>query len=241
VSTEPSRTDNQRPKRFIGPQENPSMSDEDSSQADGPTKERHPERTPDESGPTAVGDGRQKHVSVHTRTDGHHDHGNVYLKHSSVAFFVSPDKSFPDGATTRYAKSGLSRVEVTQHHSMCFITTATAGDDALDALRGFRDGALVQSVPGRALVATYYAVSPPIAATLSRHPEATTTRLVGWLVRRCGALARRRTRASPAVRVLLTGLLVVLYVIGVACAALGHLAIRRRESSGEKPSDVLDG
>lgn len=223
------------------------MSDGDSSQADGSTEERNPELTPDESGssddvgPTAVGDGRQKHVSVHTRTDGHHDHGNVYLKHSSVAFFVSPNKSFSDGETTRYAKSDLNRVEVTQHHSMCFITTATAGDDALDALRGFRDGTLVQSVPGRALVATYYAISPPIAATLSRHPEARTTRLVGWLVRRCGALARRRTRVSPAARVFLTGLLVVLYVIGVACAALGHLAIRRRESSGEKPSDVLDG
>jgi hypothetical protein len=223
------------------------MNDGGSSQVDGSAEERHSEQMSDEqvsgddSGPTAVGDGRQKHVSVHTRVDDHHDHGNVYLKHSSVAFFVSPDKSFPDGATTRYAKSDLRRLEVTQHHSMCFITTATAGDGpALNALRGFRDDALARSAPGRALVGTYNRVSPPIAATLSRHPEATTTRVVRWLVRRCGALARRRTRASPVVRTLLTGLLVVLYVIGVACAALGHLAIRCREL-GEEPSDVLDG
>ena len=212
------------------------MSDGDSSRADGSAEERRPERTPnesvpaDESGPTAVGDGRQKHVSVHTRTDEHHDHGNVYLKHSSVAFFVSADVSFPDGETTQYAKGDLTRVEITQHHSMCFITTATAGDGpALDALREFRDDALVRSGPGRALVGTYYAVSPPIAATLSRHPEAATTRLVRWLVGRCGALARRRTNAPPAVRAALTGLLVVLYVIGVGCAALGHLAITLRE------------
>lgn len=223
------------------------MSDGNSGRVDGSAEERHTEPTPDESvssddaGPTAVGDGRQKHVSVHTRTDDHHDHGNVYLKHSSAAFIVSPDKSFPDTETTQYAKSDLSRVEVTQHHSMCFITTATAGDGpALDALRGFRDDALVRSVPGRALVKTYNSVSPPIAATLSRHPEAATTRLVRWLVRRCGVLARRRTRAAPTVRAALTGLLVVLYVVGVVCAAVGHLAIRYRERSGEKSSDVLD-
>jgi hypothetical protein len=183
-----------------------------------------------ETGPTAVGDGRKKHVSVRTRANERHDHGDVYLKHSSAAFRVSPESSFPDEMTTRYAKDELSRVEVTQHHSMCFITTATAGNGpALDALRGFRDDALVGSTPGRALVATYDAVSPPIAATLSRHPEATTTRLVAQLVRWCGTLANRRTHASPIRRATLTGLLVVLYVVGVAVAAVGHLAIRLRE------------
>jgi hypothetical protein len=223
------------------------MSDGNPGRADGSAEQTRPEQVSDEtdstddSGPTAVGDGRQKHVTVHTRTSGQYDHGNVYLKHSSAAFFVSPNKSFSDDETTHYAKNDLSRVEVTQHHSMCFITTATAGDDALDALRGFRDDALVQSGPGRALVATYDAVSPPIAATLARHPEATTTRLVRWLVRRCGVLARRRTRAAPVTRAALTGLLVVLYVIGVVCAALGHIAIRYRERSGEKASDVLGG
>jgi hypothetical protein len=187
--------------------------------------------TADESTPVAVGDSREKHVSVRTRSSGHHDHGNVYLKHSSVAFFVSPDASFPDTATTRYPKDDLRRVEVTQHHSMCFITTATAGEGpTLDALRAFRDGSLARSSPGRALVAVYYTVSPPIAATLSRHPEAGTTRLVRWLVGRCGTLARWQRRASPAVSAVLTLVLVSLYVVGVMCAALGHLMIRCREN-----------
>lgn len=185
---------------------------------------------PDASGPVAVGDNREKHVSVHTRTGEHYVHGDVYLKHTAVAFFVSPDASFPDAKTTRYPKADLSRVEITQHHSMCFITTATAGDGpALDALRAFRDDSLAQSVPGRALVAVYYAMSPPIAATLSRYPSAMTTRLVRWLVGRCATLARRRNRASPAERVLLTVVLVALYGVGVVCAALGHVAIRVRE------------
>lgn len=182
------------------------------------------------STPVAVGDGREKHVSAFTRTGDHHDHGNVYLKQSSVAFLVSSDVSFPDAETTRYPKEALSRVEVTQHHSACFITTATAGEGpALDSLREFRDRSLVQSAPGSALVALYYAVSPPIATTLSHHPEARTTRLVRWLVGRCATLARRQKHASPAVRTVLTVVLVVLYVFGVGCAALGHLAIRIRE------------
>ena len=191
---------------------------------------------------TAVGDGRKKHVSIRTRTNDRYDHGDVYLKHSSTAFFISSEPSFPEETTTRYAKDNLSRVEVIQHHSMCFITTAAAGDGpALDALREFRDEVLVRSELGRALVVTYDSVSPPIAATLSRHPEARTTRVVRWLVGRCGALARRRTHVSSAARTPLTGLLVVLYVLGVACAALGHLTIRLRESLGEKSSEALGG
>lgn len=188
------------------------------------------DRTDETEPPVAVGDGREKHVRVLTETGEHHDHGDVYLKQSSVAFLVSPDESFPDEETKRYPKDALSRVEVTQHHSMCFITTATAGEGStLDALREFRDESLVRSSPGRALVAVYEAVSPPIAATLSRHPEGTTTRLVRVLVRLCGALARRQERASPVGRAVLTSLLVVLYVFGVGCAALGHLIIRLRE------------
>ncbi|HET7325505.1 MAG TPA: CFI-box-CTERM domain-containing protein [Halococcus sp.] len=184
----------------------------------------------DESSPVTVGDSRKKHVSVRTRAGERHDHGNVYLKHSSVAFFVSSDVSFSGGETTRYPKDDLMRVEVTQHHSACFITTATAGEGpTLDALREFRDGSLAHSAPGRALVTIYYAVSPPIAATLSRHPEAGTTRLVRWLVDRCGTLARRQKHASSAVRAVLTVVLVALYVVGITCAALGHLVIRLRE------------
>lgn len=176
-----------------------------------------------------VGDGREKHVQVITQAGDHRDHGNVYLRHSTTAFFVSPEESFPEETTTRYEKSRLTRVEVTQHHSMCFITTATVGEAELDTLRGFRDASLVRSSPGRALVAIYEAVSPPIATTLARHPNARTTRLVRRLVRLCSALARWRTRVSPPARAALSALLVVLYIFGVGCAALGHLVICLQE------------
>lgn len=185
---------------------------------------------PDESAPVAVGDSREKHVSVVTRVGEYHEHGNVFLKHSSVAFFVSSDASFPDAETIRYPKEDLSRVEVIQHHSACFITTATAGEGtALDALRKFRDGSLSRSSSGRALVKVYYTVSPPIAATLSRHPDSRTTQLVRWLVHRCATLARWRNHASRATCTILTVLLVVLYILGIGCAAFGHIVIRLRE------------
>lgn len=215
------------------------MNEEDDSEGDEEPKEQNQQTernesdesdATDEGTPVAVGDGREKHISVVTRAGERHDHGDVYLKQSSVAFFVSSDVSFSDAETTRYPKEDLNRAEMTQHHSACFITTATAGKGpALDALREFRDGSLSQSSPGRALVSVYETVSPSIATTLARHPEAKTTRLVRWLVHRCGALARRRKHSSRAARAALTLLLVALYVVGVVCAALGHSVIRLRE------------
>jgi hypothetical protein len=194
------------------------------------TEQNQSDETPDESVPVTVGDSREKHVSIVTRVGEYHEHGNIYLKHSSVAFFVSSDASFPDTETTRYSKEDLSRVKVTQHHSMCFITTATAGEGpALDALRKFRDGSLSRSSSGRALVGVYYTVSPPIAATLSRHPDARTAQLVRWLVHRCATLARWRNHASRAMCAILTILLVALYILGIMCAAFGHIVIRLRE------------
>lgn len=183
-----------------------------------------------ESDPVTVGDGREKHVSVLTEAGERHDHGNVYLKHSTTAFIVSPEQSFSDDETVHYEKTDLRRVEITQHHSACFITTATTDEGpTLDALRDFRDDSLRRTAGGRALVASYEAVSPPIATTLARHPDARTTRLVGWLVERCGTLARRRERATLPTRMAMGALLVFVYVVGVGCAALGHGVIRLRE------------
>lgn len=185
----------------------------------------------DESASVVVGDSRKKHVDLITETGEYHEHGSVYLKHSSVAFFISSDKSFPDAETICYPKDNLSRVEVTQHHSACFITTATAGKGAtLNALRDFRDGSLARSSPGRALITVYYTVSPPIAATLARYPDAKTTQLVRWLVHQCAALARRQSHASRSMCIVFTVLLVALYIFGIGCAALGHIVIRIRES-----------
>lgn len=177
-----------------------------------------------------VGDQREKHVTVVTRTGERFEHGDVFLRHATDAFLVSPDPTFPSSETDRYPKADLVRVEITQHHAACFITTATAGEGpTLDALRGFRDDALASNPAGRGLVGLYYAVSPPIAATLARYPESATARTVRWLVDRCGTLARTRADAAGPRRLALTGLLTLLYALGLLVALLGHLGIRTRE------------
>ena len=178
--------------------------------------------------PVEVGDGRRKHVAVVTAEGERTEHGDVFLRHSAAEFVVSESPSFDEADATRYRKADLARVEVTQHHSSCFITTAAAGEGAtLDALREFRDDALAPSPVGRALLAVYDGVSPSVAATLARHPDVRTTRGVRWLVDRCGRLARRRDEAdSTAVRTALTLLLTALYAVGVAFAVAGACAVR---------------
>lgn len=176
-----------------------------------------------------VGDGREKYLVAHT-TDGERvEYGETYVKHAADAYVVSDDPAFPPDETERLSKADLARVEVDQHHSTCFITTAAGDEGDLAALRGFRDDAMAESRVGRPLVALYERVSPPIARTLAAHPTATTTRLVRWLVGRCAALARRRETVNAA-RPLISVLLVALYVVGLACAAAGHAAIRARQS-----------
>lgn len=59
--------------------------------------------------------------------------------------------------------------------SGCFIATAVYGDaeaPQVRALRTFRDNQLMPSALGRAAVAAYYRVSPPVARLLQRSPRA---------------------------------------------------------------------
>jgi hypothetical protein len=191
---------------------------------------------PEETEETAVGDSRLKHVTVTTHSGERIKHDETYLKHADNAFIVSSETTFPDDETTRYAKDELLRVDITQHHSACFITTAVGDDATLSTLRAFRDDTLSRTPPGRALVAVYESVSPPIARTLARHPDAHTTRLVRWLVTRCAGLARWRAESDmPGIQTVCSILLVVLYVFGVLCAACGHLSIRGSEILETKP------
>lgn len=178
-----------------------------------------------------VGDGREKHVTVTTKSGKRTEHGDVYLRHADEAFLVSSDEMFSPEETTRYAKDKLLRVEITQHHSACFLTTATAGEGPeLDTLRTFRDGTLTRTAVGRGLVRIYYGMSPSIAATLERHPDGRTTRTVRRLVEWCAGLARRRERTDePTARLGLSVLLVLIYVIGLVMALVGHAGIRAIE------------
>lgn len=180
-----------------------------------------------------VGDGRKKHVTVLTSDGERTEHGDVYLRHTDDAFVVAPDHEFADEDISWYQKEDLVRLEVGQHHSACFITTATAGEGpTLDALRGFRDDAMARTPPGRALVRLYYAVSPPVAATLERHPDSQTARVVRWLVDRCARLARRRDELDGRVARFAVSLVVTLaYTLGLAFALLGHACIRLGEAT----------
>jgi len=178
-----------------------------------------------------VGDGREKHLHVVTASGKEIDHDEVYLKHTETEYLVCSDSDFPAAETTRYRKENLAHVKITQHHSNCFITTATAGEGpTLDSLRGFRADVLAPSPTGRGLLRLYEAISPPIAATLARHPESTATHLVRGLVDRCGSLAdRRRATSEDGERAALSVALIVLYVVGVCLGALAHGWLRARE------------
>ncbi|MFB6100965.1 MAG: CFI-box-CTERM domain-containing protein [Haloplanus sp.] len=203
------------------------MSTDDGSET-APDKSDDTNLPPSEVG---VGDGREKYIQLVTTAGKEIDHGDAYVRHSETEFLVSPDEDFPPAETTRYQKDHLERVEITQHHSNCFITTAAAGEGpTLESLRGFRTDVMAPTHAGRALLTVYEAISPPIAATLDRHPEAAPTRLVRWLVDCCGSLADRRRAATTAGgRAALSITLIALYVVGVVLAALGHGWLRARE------------
>lgn len=196
-----------------------------------PTAMTEEEEDPFEDLPGDVGDDRPKFVRVTLGSGERVEHGNVYFRYSADEFFVSADESFPEDDRTRYDRDDVARVEVIQHHAKCFVTTAVAGDErTLDALRSFRDGPLARTPIGRGLVGLYYAVSPPVAATLARHPDARTARAVRWLVERCAELVRRRDRlGSSAARAAVSTLVTLLYLGGVALATAGSIAIRTRE------------
>ena len=183
---------------------------------------------------TELGDGREKRVSIVT-TDGEEiTHNECYLRHSNSAFVVSSDDSFASEQTTRYTKDEIFRIEVDQHHSRCFITTAVANEDeTLQTLRDFRDDVFRGSVSGRLLIQMYETVSPSIAATLAQHPQSRTTSIVRGFVRCCANIARyRATRSSVSIRFVLSLSLTILYILGIALGFTGHIA---KYIQAEKP------
>jgi hypothetical protein len=181
-----------------------------------------------------VGDGREKHLLVVTASGKEIHHDEVFLRHTETEYLVCADPDFPPAETTRYRKENIDRVKITQHHSNCFITTAAVGEGpTLDSLRGFRAEVMRPTRSGRTLLRVYEIISPPIAATLDRHPDAAATRLIRRLVDHCGSLANRQQEATgTAERTTLSVGLIALYVVGVALAAAGHGWLRGRELLG---------
>ena len=191
--------------------------------------------------PGDVGDDREKFVRVTLASGEQVEHGDVYYRYSREEFIVAPSLAFDPEETTRYRKDEVVRVEVHQHHSACFLTTAVADDETLEVLREFRDDTLGRTRPGRALVAVYYAVSPSVARTLARHPGSRTASTVRWFVDRCAWLIDCRER-YPGLRWPLAVLVVLLYVLGLVVATAGTALIRARGSlPGRRTAPHSDG
>jgi hypothetical protein len=92
----------------------------------------------------------------------------------------------------------------------CFIATAAFGsplEAQLDTFRGFRDGVLLQSAAGTALVDVYYSASPALADKIAARP---------WLA------AAARTVLIPLVWFLEFPTAVALALMAVVAASLGR-------------------
>jgi hypothetical protein len=124
---------------------------------------------------TASGNGASYNVSDFGLTD-------------EVALLVT-NVSSTDGLTTNISTNGtLVLTSATEQLSLtttlppsstsgsangCFIATAAYGSylhPQVQHLRAFRDEYLLTNVPGRAFVALYYRISPPLADFIARHP-----------------------------------------------------------------------
>ncbi len=116
----------------------------------------------------------------------------------------------------------------------CYITTAATRDDAtLDSLRRFRDDSMASTPLGRGMIDLYYRISPPIAQTLSDHPDSRPTHATRWLVETCADISDRQEATdsrveSASLGVALTGL----YMVGIATGVTGHVGLRVREKLG---------
>lgn len=175
--------------------------------------------------PGDVGDNREKFVRITLATGDEIEHSGVYYRYTAEEFIVAPTMEFED--TTRYHKDETARVEILQHHSRCFITTATATrPQVTNQLERFRDNVLATTRVGRGLVRLYYGISPPIARTLTHAPHSTTAKLVRWLIERCSGLLNRRDRTGSYFKSSYTILVVLLYLLGLVVAATGTLTIR---------------
>ena len=88
-----------------------------------------------------------------------------------------------------------------EHHSRCFIATAVHGENSIEVLtlRAFRDNVLAASRFGRAFIASYQRLSPPLAAVIAKRPslQSLAKRLI---VTPAYRLARRKTRADDAIK-----------------------------------------
>src|SRR5262249_26020698 len=98
----------------------------------------------------------------------------------------------------------------------------------VSVLRAFRDGILMRNITGRALVRTYYRVSPPVARVIERHEM---LKAVTRLALRPAIIGAQVTLASPrGVFVAFAGVWSTLVALLVALV-LAHRGVRAKHSA----------
>jgi len=123
-----------------------------------------------------------------------------------------------DDATTTITMNGdyfiTANFEEEPSDGGCFIATAAYGTpmaEEIEILREFRDEYLLTNPVGRALVALYYRVSPPMAEFIAEHPSLkpiVRTGLVPAVV-----ISTVVINTSPAEKMAIVGLLVLVPVV----------------------------
>jgi len=148
------------------------------------------------------------HVRIRLYGDGWGDEEEV--RFDDIGFWCSVENSYWDNYWSSY----------------CFIATAAYGTpmaEEIQILREFRDGYLLTSPVGQALVDLYYSVSPPVAEFITAHPGLKSVVRAGLVP--AVAMSNVVVNTTPVEKVAMAGLLLLISVIVV-------VRVTRRQGGG---------